>query len=167
MSVEDALSEAANEMIAKEIAEDVGCGQDRILPSSFRQVLYFCLGCGEHAAATSDGPMKIDSETARRLLEGAEVLDLCLPPSVPPRGRPAVGAAETPAEEPNCPIWDNVKTEVVENPQTHKKSAMVEISTEIVQHTPLCFPPSVPPRGRLSTPDRSLVPPEKRDIPLC
>ena len=133
MAIEDALFEAVQLWIAEELEADAGRGPERLYPSSLRQVIYTCPDCKANAAATSDGPVGIDPEVAKKLLEGAEVLDLT-----------------TKSAPKKCPIWDNVKTEVVVNPQSLQKTP----EGEKVVHF-----------SNLSTPDRPTVPIDERDIP--
>jgi hypothetical protein len=96
--------------------------------------------------ATSDGPEPIPEETARRLLEGAEVLDLTAVDASPEftSGRPGA--------ELKLPVRGIVKTEVVADP--HPPSSTVHEADE----------PRVEHAANLST-GRPPVPPEERDRP--
>jgi len=76
---EETLLIACQTTMAMEIqadSEDARQGKERKLPSTYRLVIMVCEFCRRFLALLPDGPEIIDSRTAMKLIQGAEVVDL-------------------------------------------------------------------------------------------
>ena len=76
---EEALLFACQIVLSLEIQADANraaSGEERKLPSTYRLVIILCEFCRQFMALLPEGPERIDPEVARKLIEGAEVVDL-------------------------------------------------------------------------------------------
>src|SRR5437867_90412 len=152
VTVPEALFLAARRLIAAEIESDGKDGKERKLPSGYRMVIQKCPDCKEHSVMTEDGRVKIESERARELLEGAEVL--------------VIHVEKEPQAAQKSPARDILSPEVLTDPHTHKNydSHVADVQM-ILPGSQKHDPPLIQHAPNLSTPQRPQVPPEERDPP--
>ena len=155
VTVPEALFLAARRLIAAEIESDGKDGKDgkeRKLPSGYRMVIQKCPDCKEHSVMTEDGRVKIESERAQELLEGAEVL--------------MIHVEKEPQAAQKSPARDILSPEVLTDPHAHKNydSHVADVQM-ILPGSQKNDPPLIQHAPNLSTPQRLQVPPEERDPP--